>query len=372
MKTFIEMKKLGGILIGFLIGFLGTVSFAQNVTTPRPVSPAAEVKQTVGLSEVTVNYSRPRVTLNGVDRTGKIWGALVPYEMTNLGFGTATASPWRAGANENTVISFSNDVKIEGKPLAAGKYGFHIIVHQGNTATLIFSKNYTSWGSYFYDEKDDVLRVNIATKEIPQTEVLTYDFEDMGNDYAVLALSWEKKKFPFKIEFDVHKVVLESFRNELRSIPGFGWQGFQTAANYCFTNNINHAEALQWSDTAIARNKTFATLSTKANLLFQMGKQAESEKVLDDAVSIATEAQVNGVARQLLGAKRNAKALEYFLLNVKNNPASANAYDSLGEAYKITGDRENAVKSLKKALTLNPAANIKANSEKLLNELGAN
>ncbi len=345
--------------------------FGQDVTTPRPVSPAAEVKQTIGLSTITVNYSRPRVTLNGVDRSGKIWGTQVPYGLSNPGFGTATKAPWRAGANENTVITFSDDVKIEGKPLPAGRYGFHIIVNEGNKATLIFSKNSTSWGNFFYDEKDDALRVDIATKEVPHTEVLTYSFIDYGTDYAILALAWEKKQFPFKIEFDVHNVILTSFRNELRSLPGFGWEGFQTAAAYCLNNNVNHEEALQWAEIAVSRNKSIQTLSTKAGILFQMGKPSEGDKIIDEAAKNATTAQINTLGYQLLNIKRYDKAIEFFLLNVKNNPTDANSFDSLGEAYKIAGDKENAVKYLKKALTLNPAPNVRANSEKLLKELGA-
>ncbi|MEQ1764719.1 MAG: DUF2911 domain-containing protein [Pyrinomonadaceae bacterium] len=351
--------------------FVGTlIGLGQDVTTPRPVSPAAEVKQTIGLSDVTVNYSRPRLTLNGVDRSGKIWGQQVPYGLSNPGGGTATQAPWRAGANENTVITFSDDVKIDGKPLQAGKYGFHIIVNDGDKATLIFSKTHTSWGNFFYDAKDDALRVDITTKVIPNTEVLTYAFEDMGNDFAVLALSWEKKKFPFKIEFDVHKIVLARFRDELRGLPGFGWQGFQTAATYCLNNNINLEEALGWADIAATRNKTFPTLSTKAAVLYQMGRQAESEKILDDAIASATMPQINAVGYQLLAAKRYAKAIEVLQINVKNNPTDANSFDSLGEAYKMSGDKDNAVKNLKKSLSLNPPAPVKANSEKLLRELG--
>lgn len=354
------------VLISAVAGVL-----AQDVTTPRPVSPAAEVKQTIGLSTITVNYSRPRVTLNGVDRSGKIWGTQVPYGLTNPGFGTATKAPWRAGANENTVITFSDDVKIEGKPLPAGKYGFHIIVYEGNKATLIFSKNSTSWGNFFYDENDDALRVDIATKEVAHTEVLTYEFVEYGTDFAVLALSWERKQFPFKIEFDVHNIILANFRNELRSLPGFGWQGFQTAANYCLNNNINHEEALKWAEIAVSRNKSFPTLTTKAGILFQMGRQVEGDQILDEAAKKATTAQINALGYQLLNIKRFDKAIEFFLLNIKNNPNDANGYDSLGEAYKIAGDRENAIKYLKKALTLDPAPNVRANSEKLLKELGA-
>lgn len=365
------MKIKALFMIASVLPFLASSIFSQTVTTPRPVSPAAELKQTIGLSQVTVNYSRPRLTLNGVDRTGKIWGTQVPYGLTNLGFGTATKAPWRAGANENTVITFSDEVKIEGKTLAAGKYGFHIIVYEDNRATLIFSKNYTSWGSFYYDESEDALRVDITTKEIPKTEVLTYEFIEMGTDFAVLALSWEKKQFPFKLEFDVQKIVLQNFRNELRSTASFTWQGFNDAATYCLQNQINYEEAIKWSEASIRLNRNFRNLSTKALLLSASGKKAEGEKMLDEAVAVANQAQINNLGYQLLGQKDYQLAIKYFILNTQKYPTDANSFDSLGEAYKIAGDKENAIKNLKKALTLNPSPAVRANSEKLLKELGA-
>jgi len=354
-----------------LLLILASNIFSQSVTTPRPVSPAAELKQTIGLSQVTVNYSRPRLLLNGVDRTDKIWGVQVPYGLTNLGFGTATKAPWRAGANENTVITLSHDARIEGKPLVAGKYGFHIIVYEDNKATLIFSKNHTSWGSFYYDESEDALRVEITTRVIPKTEVLTYEFTEMGADFAVLALSWEKKQFPFKLEFDVQKIVLQNFRNELRSTASFTWQGFDDAAAYCLQNKINYEEALKWSDASIRLNKNFRNLSNKAQLLTAMGKKNEGDKILEDAVAVASQAEINNLGYQLLGQKNYPLAIKYFILNTEKYPTDANSFDSLGEAYKVAGDKENAIKNLKKALTLNPLPGVKANSEKLLKELGA-
>ena len=370
MNKYQIRKRTSFLFISVFILLYAFQAFGQNVTTPRPVSPAAEVKQRIGLTDITVNYSRPRVTLNGTDRTGRIWGQLVPYGFSKTQFGCQCEIPWRAGANENTTIEFSDDVKIEGKPLPAGKYGLHMAIYEDNRATLIFSRNHTSWGSFFYDQKDDVLRVDVKTKQIPQTEVLTYDFIEMENDSAVLALSWEKKQIPFRIEVDVHKVVLANFRDELRSLPGFGWQGFQTAANYCFANDINHEEALGWAETAVARNKSYPTLTTKAGLLFQMGKQAESDKILDEAAALANKQQLNALGYQLLGLKRYPKAIEISQQNIKNDPNDPNSYDSLGEAYKQAGDKENAVKNLRKALSMNPPPAVKANSEKLLKELG--
>lgn len=363
-KKIMQFKVIALLLLAFSIQ-----SFGQNVTTPRG-SQAAELRQKIGLTEVIVNYSRPNVKFNGTDRTGNIWGQLVPYGFSKTNFGNQGEIPWRAGANENTTIYFADDVKIEGKDLPAGTYGLHMAIWKDDRATIIFSKNYTAWGSFFYDEKDDALRVDVKTKPVTQTDLLTYSFDDVGNDYGVLTLAWEKKQIPFKIEVDVHKVVLANFRNELRNLPGFGWQGFQTAANYCLTNNINHEEALKWAEIAVQRNKSFPTLSTKSNLLAQMGKQAESDKILDEAIPLATKQQLNTVGYQLLGLKRYDKAIEIFKLNIQKDPNDPNGFDSLGEAYKIAGDKENAIKNLKKSLSMNPTPNVKANSEKLLKELG--
>ncbi len=371
MKKFSIRKNMLFVLFALLLLAFTIQGFGQNLTTPRDVSPAAELKQRIGLTDITVNYSRPRVTLNGTDRSGTIWGQLVPYGFSKINFACNCEIPWRAGANENTIITFTDEVKIEGKQISAGTYGLHMAIYEDNRATLIFSKNHTSWGSFFYDPKDDVLRVDIKTTTVPQTEVLTYNFIDMGNDYGVLALDWEKKRIPFKIEVDLHKIVLANFRNELKSLPGFGWQGFQAAANYCLTNNINHNEALQWAEIAVTRNKSFPTLSTKSGLLSQIGKQEESDKILDESLSIGTKQEINLVGYQLLGLKRYKKAIEVFQANIAKDPNDANSYDSLGEAYKIAGDKENAIKNLKKALSMNPPANVKANSEKLLKELGA-
>lgn len=343
---------------------------AQNVTQPRGVSPAAKFEQTIGLTTVSVEYSRPRVTNNGVDRTGKIWGTLVPYGFEATSFVDGRNIPWRAGANENTIITFSDDVKIEGEDLAAGSYGLHMAVYEDDRATIIFSNNTSSWGSFYYDEKEDALRVDVKTVATGPTEVLTYDMVDMGNDFGVLALSWEKKRIPFRISVDIHEIVLQGFRDELRSIPGFGWQGLQQAANYCVQNEVNYDEALVWIDRSIANTKNFRNITTKAQLLTKMGNTSESDKMMEEAVKTANVGELNFLGYQMLNQKKYDKAIEYFTLNTKRNPSNANCWDSLGEGYKMAGDKKNAIKNLKKSLSLDPPANVKANSVKLLKELG--
>ncbi|REJ75325.1 MAG: DUF2911 domain-containing protein [Acidobacteria bacterium] len=372
MKALYKQNFVAAFWSLIIVVFSSVVISAQNqnVTTPRSVSPAAEVKQKIGLSSVVVNYSRPRVTLNGNDRSGQIWGNLVPYGFTVLQGGNGGENPWRAGANENTTIYFSDDVMIEGKPLPAGKYGLHMAVFEDGRVTVIFSKNHTSWGSFFYQPEEDALRVDVRSKEIPHTEVLTYDFVDMGSNYGVLALSWEKKQIPIKIEVDLQKTVLANFRKELRGLPAFFWQGFQTAAQWCLNNNTNHEEALRWSEIAISRNRSYPTLATKGGLLFQTGKQAEGDKILDEAVELANKNQLNALGYQMMAQKRFDRAIEFLKLNIERFPDDPNGYDSLGEAYTQAGDRENAIKNLRKSLSMNPPPLVKANSEKLLKELG--
>ncbi len=331
-------------------------------------SQQAEVTQRIGISDIDIEYSRPSV--NGRE----IWGKLVPYGMNNLGFGTAKESPWRAGANENTEIKFSDNVKIEGQALAAGKYGLHMIINKDNTATVIFSTNHTAWGSYFYDPSEDALRVEVQTKEIPHTEQLTYIFEEVGPTSAVAALNWEKKQIPFKIEFDVTNIVLADIRRKLQDAPGFNRQTWEQAANYSLTNGGDLNEAMGWIDNAIAgqffSQKTFNNLSIKSQLLLKMDKKPEALALVDEMADMANTNQLNNLGYQLLNMGEHDKALKYFKLNVKNNPEDANVYDSLGEAYKTMGDKKNAIKHLKKSLSLNPPPGVKANSEKLLAEMG--
>ncbi|MCB0497414.1 MAG: DUF2911 domain-containing protein [Cyclobacteriaceae bacterium] len=348
------------LVAGLLIA---TTSFAQ-ITTPRTPSPAAQVQQTIGISTITINYSRPAV------RGREVWGVLVPYGYNNLGFGTATEAPWRAGANENTTITFSDNAKVEGQPIPAGTYALFVGVHEDGKADIIFSKNSTSWGSFFYDKKEDQLRVQVQTQDHAMTELLTYEFTDLTKNSATVALDWEKKRFPFKVEFDVDAIVLNNARNELRNATGFSFQGPLSAANYCIQNNINHEEAMQWADQAIAANPNFAGYFAKARIYDQMGKQSDADANYDKSVELANKPQLNFMGYQMMGKNRNEKALEYFKLNVKRNPKDANVHDSLGECYRNMGDTKAAIKEFKTSLSLNPIQGVKANSIRNLKELG--
>lgn len=346
---------------------LATAQTNYSLSLPRVPSPAASVSQTIGISTISVTYSRPSV------KGREIWGNLVPYGWNVQGFGLGNSAPWRAGANENSVLHLSHPATIEGHQVPAGNYGLFFVVNKDNTGEVILSKEYRSWGSFFYDSKFDEMRANITVKPAPFTELLTYDFSNVTKNSCELDLTWEKLQFPVKIEFDVDKLVMENARQELQSTAGFNWQGYANAANYALNNKLtdNYDQALKWVDQAITMNANFTDLSTKSGLLSEMGKTAEAETTMKDAVAVATENELNNYGYQLLAAKAQDKAIEVFVLNTQRHPKSANTFDSLGEAYALKGDKKNAIINFKKSLALDPPAATKANSEKYLKQLGA-
>jgi hypothetical protein len=348
-----------------MIALVSTTSQGQGITTPRTPSPAAVVSQTVGISTITVNYSRPSV------KGREVWGNLVPYGWNAQGFGLGNEAPWRAGANENTTIKLTHDAKVGGQPVPAGTYGLFFVVNKDNTGEVVLSKDSRSWGSFFYDSKHDQLRAKIQLREIPSTELLTYDFINTSKTAAELVLNWEKKQLPVKIEFDVDKIVIANATEELKGPVGFNWQGFASAANYALQNKIDEEQALKWIDQAITQNKNFATLNIKSGLLKQTGKTEEAEKMMTEAIAIASEAELNTYGYTLLGQGEQDKAIAMFQLNTQRHPKSPNTWDSLGEAYATKGDKKNAIVNFKKSLSMNPPANVKANSEKYLKQLGA-
>ncbi len=348
-----------------LITLVSFAAVAQPVTTPRTPSPAASVSQTIGISVVTVSYSRPSV------KGREIWGKLVPYGWNVQNFGNGNSAPWRAGANENTTIKFSHDAKVEGKPVPAGEYGLFFVINPDNTGELILSKDNRSWGSFWYEPKHDLFRTKIQLREIPFTEMLTYDFINNMKNSSELVLNWEKKQFPVKIEFAVDDIVLANAEEELKGPAGFNWQGYASAANYAAQNKTNYEQALAWIDKAIAMNNSFSTLSVKSNILKAMGKTDEADKIMNDAIAISTENELNAYGYQLMNGGQQDKAIEMFILNTKRFPKSANCFDSLGEALATKGDKKNAILNFKKSLSLNPPPNVRANSEKFLKDLGA-
>ncbi len=335
-------------------------AMAQALTQPPSGgNQKSRLTQWMGLVEFTITYSSPDVHgPNGEDRKDHIWGDLVKYGFTDQGFGSSKAAPWRAGANENTTISFSHDVKIEGKDLKAGKYALFLALDKSGPWTWIFSKNNSSWGSFFYDEKEDALRVNTTPQEAAYTEYLTYGVDERKLNSAVVFLQWENKKIEFKIESpNVNELYVSKMRDELRSSPGFDYRNWAAAAQFCAQNKINLDEALTWADASISTPfigvENFQTLQTKGQVLQALNRESEAGLTMDKAIKLPTTTvqEIHQYGRTLLISGKKEKAMEVFQFNFKTHPEDKFTPNvGLARGYTAMGDKKNAIKSWEIAL----------------------
>src|SRR6184192_4040718 len=295
-----------------ILGLGGTLA-AQNDLNLPDVSQAAEVKQQIALTDITIKYHRPLV--NG----RKIWGGLVPY-----------GKVWRAGANENTTIEFSDPVSVEGKPLAKGTYGLHMIPNQ-DSWTVIFSKTNTGWGSYSYDQKEDALRVDVKPKPLAeQKEALEFDFEDLKPTSTAVTMKWEKLGVPFTVSVNDADQTLQNIRAQLKGRGQFTWQSLDEGAQFCLTRKINLDEALRWADASVQNEERFDNLSTKADILKALNRPDEAKAAWNHALEIATPVQLYSYGRRLQGEKKGAEAMEIFQAVAKRFPQTV--YGHLAEA----------------------------------------
>jgi tetratricopeptide (TPR) repeat protein len=302
-----------------------------ELNIPR-VSQRGTVSQRIGLTDITITYHRPEVGGR------EIWGKTVPY-----------GKVWRAGANENTTISFSDDVTVEGKPLSAGTYGLHTIPDKDQW-TIIFSKNSSSWGSFSYDEKEDALRVTTKPQPADFREALTYTFEEVKPDSAAATLRWEKLAVPFHISVDVKAVVLRSIKNELRNVGGFTWAGFDEAAQWCLDNNYNLEEALKWEDTSIQNEARFENWETKSRILDALGKKEESAKALSTALEKANAIQLYSYARGLQRQGNAKRAFELYPLVPKRDANHWISHLALARVASNSGEFTAAAKEMTEAI----------------------
>lgn len=297
-------------------------------------SPSASVTQTVGMTEVSVHYARPAV------KGRKVWGVLVPF-----------GEVWRAGANENTTLSFSSPATVGGKTLAAGSYGLHMV--PGETEwTVVLSNQAKAWGSYGYDPKEDAVRLKVVPREAPFVERLQFTLDDPTEASVSVALRWEKLRVAFEVAFDTKAVVVASLRDQLRGVPQFFWQGWNQAAAWCLRNDTNLDEAMEWADRSMKLQANFTNMRTKAGLLEKKGDAKGAAELREKAMAKATEAEINQYGYQLLGDKKTAEAIQVFQKNVKDHPDSWNVHDSLAEAQAAAGDSKSAKASYEKALSM--------------------
>jgi len=240
MRTF-GFRVLAGLAGAVALHLAAGAALAQQqLDLPRP-SPNAWVSQMVGVTKISITYSRPGV------KGRKIWGDLVPY-----------GEVWRSGANENTTITFSTPVKVEGHELAAGTYGLQTIPTAGDW-TIIFSKDAKEWGAFTYKQEDDALRVQAKPQPAEMRERMAFEFDDVTDTSAKVVLHWEKLKVPFTVEADTMKLLVSKANADAGSqLQAAGW---------CIQNNACLDDASRWIDASIAKQESFSNLRAKALLL---------------------------------------------------------------------------------------------------------
>jgi hypothetical protein len=310
----------------------------------------ALVSQRIGITDITINYHRPLT--NG----RQIWGKVVPYGQV-----------WRAGANENTTITFTDPVTIEGQALDKGTYGLHMIPGESQW-TVIFSKDATAWGSFSYKQEEDALRVNVKPQAAELHDALTYDFDDVKAGATVVTMQWEKVAVPFKVEVKVNDIVVASLPKQLYGLNQYYWDTWDDAANYLLTNKVDLEQALKDEDHSIQVEERYDNLMNKSKVLDAMGHKDDAVAARNKALDKASPVQLYFYGRQLQSEKKQDEALVVYRSNSKKFPDYWTSHVGMARVYSAQGDFDKAVKEMQVALTTAPDSN-KANLENYVKRL---
>lgn len=323
-------SRNAALLLTFLITV--TLSYAQSTVLDLPRdSQHSLLTQRLGVTDITINYHRPLV------KGRKVFGGIVPYGQV-----------WRAGANENTTITFTDPVTIDSQSLAAGTYGLHMIPGE-NEWTIIFSKMATAWGSFTYNEKEDALRVKVKPQETPFHEALTYDFDQPTADSAVVTMSWDKVAVPFKVGVNVHEAVERSLQKQMRGLAQYTWEGWDDAANYWINEKTNYDTALKYSDESIGQEKRFDNLMTKSKALDGLGRKADAASLREEALTLGNSQQLYGYGRQLQRDKQQEQAFAIYRAAYKRYPNDWLSHAGMARIYCSQSDFDHAVKEMQLA-----------------------
>lgn len=259
LTTFHNSQNMRNFSIALLLTFLCSNLFAQ-IQTPAP-SPSATVSQTIGLSKVTIEYSRPMA------KGRKIFGDLVPFDKV-----------WRTGANKITSIAFEKDMLINGQKIAAGSYGWYTI--PGKTEWIVvLNSDDKQWGAYGYDQKKDVLRLPVKAEKHAMTEQLTISIESISPTVANVVLAWEGSAFQFKLEHNADAQIMAEIK-EKTAMADAKTDTYFDAADYYYEHNIDLDKALMWAEKVVEADKQYWTYQLRARILAKMGK---CDKAVADA-----------------------------------------------------------------------------------------
>ena len=259
------MKRVNRIMVAGLLLLLAVPAIAQ-VEVPR-ASQKATITQTVGLTDIEIVYSRPGV------KGRAIWGELVPWNEL-----------WRTGANEATTIEFSDDVRVEGIDVPAGKYALFTIPGQEEW-TVILNSDWDQSGASRYDEAKNVARFGVTPSSGPHQEWMTIHFPEIAADAATIELAWKATRVPFRVEVPTESIVLDRARAELERMRS--WVPAYRAADWAFSEGLASDEAMKWVDQSIALQETWWNLSLKARMLARSGQAAEAKATARRALALA-------------------------------------------------------------------------------------
>jgi hypothetical protein len=344
------MKRTSILFSALAVLALGA-SVRADLSLPD-VSQLAVTKQRVGLTDIKITYHRPLV--NG----RKIWGGLVPL-----------GEVWRAGANENTVIEFGDNVTVEGQKLGKGTYGLHMIP-TADSWTIIFSNMSTAWGSYTYSQAEDALRVTVKPRPNEMEEALEYEFEDLKADSATVTLKWEKIAVPFKVAVP-DEATFANISGQMRGRAQYEWEAPNQAANFCLTKKIHLEEGLKWVDMSIQNEERFENLTTKADLLKAMNKPEDAKKTWEQAIAKTTPIQLYSYARRLQSEKKDAEGMEMLKEVSKRYPETPFGHLANARIKSAAGDFAGAIEDAKKAQAVAVSDQQKSNIKLLIDRLTA-
>lgn len=242
------MKKYLFCLVALLLCWVFSYEASAQIKLPQ-ASPEALVKQTIGLTEITVRYHAPSV------KGRQIFGSLVPY-----------GKLWRAGANEATLITFEDDLFLNHERVPAGTYSFFILPENETEWNIVLNKDTTLWGLEGYSELNDVAYLRVTPKKVPFQETLQFSFNDIGTNTGTLNLSWENSQVSIRIETEIEKKALANINKALAKAAPDDWYTWAQAANYMLSKKEHHEKALEWINKSIAIKDNFYNNWVKARL----------------------------------------------------------------------------------------------------------
>ena len=274
------------LLLPAAAAIFATGLFAQTTKLEWPVaSPAATLKQRVGLTDIEITYSRPgakgRVMIGKIEPYGKVW---------------------RTGANNATTITFSTAVKLGGKEVPAGKYALFTIPNEKEW-TVIINKGAAQWGAFTYDESADLVRFNVTPVPLAvPVETFEIGINDLRDDSATINLSWEKVRVPIKLELDVVGPIVAQIDG---AMAGTGTKPYAQAAGFYLEHNLDLKKALTWADAAIAAGANQTNIHLKAKILAKLGDKAGAIAAAKQSIELAMKSDNVGVRTEYTKLNEN-------------------------------------------------------------------